>query len=208
MIYTVRVDKKTIKITGDSELVRGNVEIDYLDATFDSEWADMERVYCIFYDGTPEGTRMKMEEGRCEIPWERLENTDTIKLTFIGYDDDDEDLDRRIVTREMVNSFAVKEHGWMDGDDPAEPTPTAWLDMEKRIEDLEANGGGASLPEGGTEGQVLTKTAEGAAWMDAAGGFGEEADVLEIVTTAGLVEPVATASGEILTDNDGKIYSL
>lgn len=168
MIYTVQVEKKTIKITGDTELVRGNVEIDYLDATFDADWADMERIYCIFYDGKPEGTRMKMEDGRCEIPWERLEDTDTIKLTFIGYDDDDEDADRRIVTREMVNAFAVKEHGWLDGDDPAEPTPTAWAVMEQRIEELEANGGGgASLPDGGTEGQMLTLDAEGnAAWGD------------------------------------------
>lgn len=208
MIYTVSVEKKNIKINGDNVLIRGNVEIDYLEAAFDSEWDDMERIYCVFYDNTPEGTRMKLENGRCEIPWERLENTDNVKLTFIGYDDDDEDLDRRIVTRAMATDFDVKDHGYMDGDDPAEPTPTAWLDMEKRIEDLEANGGSASLPEGGTEGQVLTMTAEGAAWMDAAGGIGEEADVLEAVASAGLVEPVATASGEILTDNDGKIYSL
>ena len=185
MIYTVQVDKKTIKITGDTELIRGNVEIDYLEASFDSDWADMERIYCIFYDSVnPDGTRMKVEEGRCEIPWEELEKSksDSIKLTFIGYDDDDEDLDRRIVTREMVNSFTVKEHGWMDGDDPAEPTPTAWVDMENRI---------AALEEGGT-----------------GGGIGSEEEILEAVASAGLVEPVATSTGEILTDNDGSIYSI
>lgn len=38
--------------------------------------------------------------------------------------------------------------------------------------------------------------------------LGTDADVLETVTAVGLVEPVATSAGEILTDSDGKIYSL
>ena len=164
MIYTVSVEKKTIKITGETEIVRGNIEIDYLEAALDSEWDDMERVNCVFYGGElPK--KMKLEEGRCEIPWESLEGAEQVRLTFIGYDEDDPDADRRIVTRAMVNAFTVKDHGFMDGEDPAEPTPDVYTDHENRIKALEEEGG-ASLPEGGTEGQVLTKTAEGEAWQE------------------------------------------
>lgn len=180
MIYAVSVDKKTIKITGEAELVRGNIEIDYLEVALDSEWDDMERVNCVFYGGElPK--KMKLEEGRCEIPWESLEGAEQVRLTFIGYDEDDPDADRRIVTRAMVNAFTVKDHGFMDGEDPAEPTPDIYTDHEARISALESGGGG---------------------------GIGSEEEVLEAVASAGLVDPVATSTGEILTDNDGKIYSL
>lgn len=69
----------------------------------------------------------------------------------------------------------------------------------------------SGLPEGGSAGQVLTKTDAGAEWQDAKGGSGggmTEAEVLEAVTAAGLVEPVASATGELYTDAAGAVFVI
>ena len=52
-------------------------------------------------------------------------------------------------------------------------------------------GPGGGLPSGGTAGQVLTKTAEGAAWADPAGGSGKQDKI--------------TASGVLQGDGNGGV---
>ena len=72
----------------------------------------------------------------------------------------------------------------------------------------EAGNAGSSLPEGGTEGQVLTKTVDGAEWQDAPSGLPTDDEMLELVTEAGLINPVTSSTGEIYTTADGSIISL
>lgn len=54
---------------------------------------------------------------------------------------------------------------------PVDETTGKWREFET----------GASLPEGGTEGQVLTKTADGADWQDPQAAFPEEGTVGQVL---------------------------
>ena len=169
MIYEVTVAKKTISRVNKDDFVRGNVKVDRLKAAFDAEWDGMETIQCVFANGAMK-VRADLVDGECDIPWEVYDELGTVSLTFLGYDNESED--ERIVTRAMAphNHYVVVDHGIFDGADGREPTSDAYQSLVKRIEEIEEGGGsGAGLPEGGTAGQVLTKTEGGAEWRDAQG---------------------------------------
>jgi hypothetical protein len=125
MIYTMSVRNKTISSIENYELVRGNAEVDSVGVTFDSEWSEMENIYAVWLseDGNV-AIRVPVEDGKCAIPWEVMVDVDQVWLTFIGYDAENEGA--RIVTRKMSRAFTVVERGYIEGNDPSEPTPDAF----------------------------------------------------------------------------------
>ena len=64
--------------------------------------------------------------------------------------------------------------GLADGTDPADGVSKGQMDT--------AIGGKLDAPEGGTEGQVLTKTASGQAWQDAPDGLPEGGTTGQVLT--------------------------
>lgn len=233
MIYEVSVSKKTISRVTKEDLVRGNVEVDVLKVTFDAEWDGMESIQCVFANGACK-VRMDVIDGQCEIPWEVYDETGSVSLAFLGYDNEGEDA--RIVTRAMLtqNYYSVVDHGIVDGEDGREPSCDTYQNLVKRIEEAEG-GAGASLPEGGTEGQmlsldsegnavwaevpdglpeggevgqVLTKTAEGAAWLDLPSDHVTWDGLLVAFDQCGIAHPTADELGALLTDEDGKLYII
>lgn len=81
--------------------------------------------------------------------------------------------------KENGKSYQYKSNNSVDG------TTGKWREFET----------GASLPEGGTEGQVLTKTADGAAWQDPQAAFPEGG-------TTGQVLKKTSSGVEWANDND------
>ena len=138
MIYEMTVTNKTISIVNDyRELVRGNAEIDSAKVMFDEEWDGMERIFAVWLseDGNV-AVRVPVADGRCSIPWEVMVDVDKVWLTFVAYDDQNEGA--RIVTRKMAQAFEVVERGWLEGTDPADPTPDAFsqvfADLDEEIQ--------------------------------------------------------------------------
>ena len=134
MIYTMSVRNKTIRDIEDYELVRGNAKVDTAEIAFDAEWKGMERIYAVWYpdDGNPP-IETPVIDGVCDIPWEVMVDVDQVWLTFVGYDD--QDSGRRIVTRKMARPFDVVERGHLEGGDPSEPTPDAFMHALAKVEE-------------------------------------------------------------------------
>lgn len=197
MQYTCSVAEKSITKLSRQELVRGNIGIDTIKATFDGEWERMEHILCVFTNGGM-AKRIELVDGECEIPWEVYgKSGDTVYLTFVGYDDDDEA--DRIVTRKMAAPLIVVERGNIDACEPSDPTPDVYgeiLDGVKTVDEI---------LEGGTEGQVLTKTADGTGWADPAPGGVSWDDLVAVNNQIGIAQPLTDESGNVLVDEEGRI---
>lgn len=204
MIYTLSVKAKKIDDISSRTLVKGNVEVDELHATFDGEWDGIESVFAVFQNGAL-SRRMAVAEGKCQIPWEVLAEVGEVYVTYVGYDADDDFV--RIVTQKMSRPFEVVDRGYLDGEDPREPTSDAYQQLLERLENAEGGGSsGAGLPEGGTEGQVLVKAEDGAEWRDLPADHVTWDELLAVLDQCGIAHPTADEFGALFTDEDGKIY--
>ena len=200
MIYTASVKNKAIAIIGDSELVRGNTEVDYLQVAFDAEWADMT-IEAIFINGALK-RRMDVVDDQCEIPWEVYEELGSVYVTFIGYDSSKENL--RLVTRKMSKPFTVVERGGVDGEDGREPSCDTYQNLMKMLKKV-------AIPDDGEDGQVLMTTPEGAAWGDLPEALpeGGEADqVLTRTENGSEWQPLPEALPEVSDADNGKVLRV
>lgn len=77
-------------------------------------------------------------------------------------------------------------------------TPTPGMTVTINVE-------GSGLPGGGSAGDMLTRTENGAAWKPAPD---VEQSVFDMLVKAGLLPMVADADGAILTDENGAILLM
>ena len=64
-----------------------------------------------------------------------------------------------------------------------------------------------SAPDGGTAGQLLSKTESGTEWIDPPL-IATNDDAMDLLAEIGIITPITNSNGEILTSSSNEIYSL
>lgn len=109
-----KVNEQTLTLTSKQSVVANS--LNYLDAkfTFSEEWQDAVKT-AVFVSPTEEVIKQILVNDMCEVPWEVIGNPGFRVSVFGG---------NRITTNEVAVN--VGESGPLDGDNPSEPTPSAY----------------------------------------------------------------------------------
>lgn len=128
----VTVTGRTIAANGDNTLIRTSVGVDQLHVLFDaSEWLTLANVHATFKHGsTMISTALTLTavdslewsaEATCIIPWEVMQTTGDVELTFQATDSE---TGEHIITQDTGGILQVVDEGEVDPSTLPSPSPT------------------------------------------------------------------------------------